>query len=464
MNRTFRRGIRSEALSTLRAMAEAPEENWWKELLRLWTPSGRGDGLRLAVRENTLDFYRKGNVVAHVGFGQCKKGECAPAYVKTHIKYLRGESAGGSYIKLMKGVDGWNWSDGAAPISFSTIKENIDLRMKGVRDAGSEKGMEKVGVDTIVGSNAAVIDLEMALPLDVAIPGSVGAPRMDLVALEKHGNEIRIVFWEAKTFDDPRLRIDGDSAAEVNGQLDTYSKYLANSAWQAAIISAYRETCELLKEFWSMRGERGPLHPLVDAAPRGDLNIDEKPRLVIFDNGSRTNIDEDPYWQRHRKKLVNAGIELLVKDRASEITLPVWCFTSEQYAALAAFNDTFSSSDFVFSKFGDSSKSDDGVITLGEEIFTVDANRFVNFAYDCGWVLDGFKYSEWMTSPEGKFFWSSPENLKQASGEQIAKLLTTFVRGDRFCEGTLSTAADEGFLTAMMRRADELARANAKPL
>ncbi len=462
MQKIFRRGLRSEALSTLRAMAEATEENWWKELLRLWTPSGRGDGLRLAVRENTLDFYRQGNVVAHVGFGRCKKGECAPAYVKTHVKYLRGESAGDSYVKLMQGADGWNWSDGGALTSFGAIKENIDARMKGVRDGGSErKGMEKVGVDTIVGSNAAVIDLEMALPLDAAIPGSVGAPRMDLVALERHGKEIRIVFWEAKTFDDPRLRIDGDADAEVVGQLKTYGKYLANSAWQVAIIRAYRETCELLKEFWSMRGERGPLHPLVDAARLGDLKIDEKPRLVIFDNGTRENIDADHYWRRHRDKLTSTGIELLVKDSAGQITLPIWQFTSAQCAALAAFEDTFSSPDFVFSKFEESSKADDGVITLGEELLTVDAERFVHFAYDSGWVLAGFNWSDWMTSDEGLFYRSSPQNLKEASGEQIAKLLTTFVRGDRFSEGTLSEAADAGFLTAMMRRADKLARASA---
>jgi hypothetical protein len=67
-------------------------------------------------------------------------------------------------------------------------------------------------------------------------------------------------------------------------QLETYSNYVADKDRRQEIIVAYRETCRLLTWFWSMRGEQNPLHPLIEAAARGDSNlvIDRKPRLVIF--------------------------------------------------------------------------------------------------------------------------------------------------------------------------------------
>ncbi len=77
--RDFKRELCDEAWRSLERLADLPDDNWWKELLRRWTPSGHGEGLRLAVRFNTLDFYHKGHCVAHISFGSCKKGEAAPA-------------------------------------------------------------------------------------------------------------------------------------------------------------------------------------------------------------------------------------------------------------------------------------------------------------------------------------------------------------------------------------------------
>ena len=70
-------------------------------------------------------------------------------------------------------------------------------------------------MDAIVGNSKNVIDLEMALP---AWGDQESALRMDLVSLEQAGNKIQIAFWEAKTFDDGRLRSKAGKP-EVIGQL-----------------------------------------------------------------------------------------------------------------------------------------------------------------------------------------------------------------------------------------------------
>ena len=81
----FNRGLRPEIMKAIRQM-NSEGENWWCDLLKLWEPSGSGrEGLRLAIRHNTIDFYRHGARAAHVVFGQCKRDECAPSRVRELI-------------------------------------------------------------------------------------------------------------------------------------------------------------------------------------------------------------------------------------------------------------------------------------------------------------------------------------------------------------------------------------------
>lgn len=316
----FVRKLSGDALVTLEALASAPHDNWWKELLRLWTPSGSGPGLRLAIRDNTIDFYRHGNRVAHVVLGK-------DTYVETHIKYVRGEAAGDRLLKLTFKDGIWAWNDGGPDVSFETIKANIDARMATLREKFPRKGLEKKGVDAVVGGNATVIDLEMGLPRDPALSlDDSGAPRIDLVALERFGEEIRIVFWEAKTLDDPRLRIDDeDKPSEVITQLKQYGAYLLDSDRQEKIIKAYRETCRLLAKCAGMIDDGSkPLHLLVaEAAKEGsNLRVDVKPRLMIFGKKNGKNADEDPSWTRHKTKIVGSGFVPVIKNEAAEIKLP----------------------------------------------------------------------------------------------------------------------------------------------
>jgi hypothetical protein len=46
------------------------QSHWWKDLLTLWRPSGQPTkedyGLRLAIRDGYMNFYRRGQSVARV--------------------------------------------------------------------------------------------------------------------------------------------------------------------------------------------------------------------------------------------------------------------------------------------------------------------------------------------------------------------------------------------------------------
>jgi hypothetical protein len=331
----FQRCLPKEALSALQDLHDAAKDNWWKELLALWAPSGRGPGLRLAIRKNTIDFYRNGNRVAHICFGKKKGDDAPPIYVETHVKYLRGEDAGDGQAKLRRTVDGWSWSESSERVSFANVVAAIDARMENLRRGKyPRKGLEKDGVDVIVGNNATVIDVEMGLPRDPNIANeNGGAPRMDLVTLEKHGSEIRVIFWEVKTFDDPRLRIkEGAKASEVMDQLETYREYLRDAARRERIVSGYRETCRLLQKFWGMLGNEGCLHPLIGEAamPESKLVLDSQPRLLIFNSANGKEIASDSFWPPHRTKIEEARIPVMINDRAAEIVLPVSAITNEQ--------------------------------------------------------------------------------------------------------------------------------------
>jgi hypothetical protein len=84
----FMRGLHPDALESLRQLTSESGENWWKDLISVWKPSGsvaRVSGLRLALRHNYLNFYSRGQSVARVGFSRA----CQP-YVETHVKYVFG--------------------------------------------------------------------------------------------------------------------------------------------------------------------------------------------------------------------------------------------------------------------------------------------------------------------------------------------------------------------------------------
>ena len=87
-------------------------------------------------------------------------------------------------------------------------------------------------------------------------------------------------------------------------------------------------------------------------------------------------------------------------------------------------------------------------------------NDLVSVAYDDGWVSPAVDWPGWMDTDEGRRLTSDPRAVGEATVEQLQCLMTSLVRGDRFTEGLLATKAQEGLLTAILRRVEALRSAS----
>ncbi len=233
----FARMIKPKALDALRRLAAKPDDNWWKDLLKMWRPSGStaGDhGLRLAVRKHYLNFYLRGRSVARVGF------VADEPYVSTHVKYAFGPEGEQLYERCATGRDIRHPKTGV----LLRYEGSATLR-KWMQHAGTYEGAEKTLVDRVVAENSTIIDLEMGLP-EIA-------RRMDCVALEREGDAILIVFWEAKIIDDKRLR--SRSKAEVITQLKRYKDFLDDDERARSVVTGYQNACKIFNDIHEMAAQ-----------------------------------------------------------------------------------------------------------------------------------------------------------------------------------------------------------------
>jgi hypothetical protein len=155
----FKRGLRNEAVLGLEQLTNSPGDNWWKELLRRWAPSGSGEGLRLAVRFNTLDFYFKGHCVAHIGFARGRRDEPASAYMKCHVRYIFEDNISGQQHASFDAEEGlWKHNEFAQARSLNEIVSYIERwKAESTPTRKRRKASEKAGVDAIVANNKNVI-------------------------------------------------------------------------------------------------------------------------------------------------------------------------------------------------------------------------------------------------------------------------------------------------------------------
>lgn len=281
---------------------------WWRDLLSLWRPSGHDagkHGLRLAIRNNYLNFYRKGQSIAAVSFAN---GGLAASL---HHKYVADNVEGQEYVKL--GADG-----SLRGKSLDTRYTGIDMLLEWIERAERNHATtEKRAVDEIVSANATIIDLEMGLPGTDERPY---APRMDIVALERAESGAHVVFWEAKMVHDGRIR--SRSEPEVFEQLKEYEDFATDdvSTGRNAVPGSYKEVARLLVRFSALAGGAYPLGDLVRevAASQAPLSVDCKPRLIVVKDDRRR---DEAAWMRHAQKLVDAGWAPKVLDHGGPYTL-----------------------------------------------------------------------------------------------------------------------------------------------
>jgi hypothetical protein len=289
---------------------------WWSDLLQHWRPSGSdsgNDGLRLTIRDGYMSFYRHGQSVAKVSVGR-RSGPM----LKIHLKYVVGSPTAKPgeqqhYVTLSQG--GLLSCTGYVG-TLGKYESRSDMLDDWIGRAGdqSRKGMgkEKVYVDKIVARNSGVIDLEMGLPgFGPDKNGKLVAPRMDIVALEDHRGDSKLVFWEAKMMDNGELRA-SRGLPRVCGQLQNYKSWMGNALRASQVAKAYKEHCEILLEIHDMAINRGLRIPdlgndVMNVAKSTTLpSLDIDPRLVIFD------FEQNQSWEAHGAKLRRNGVKFKV--------------------------------------------------------------------------------------------------------------------------------------------------------
>jgi len=123
---------------------------------------------------------------------------------------------------------------------------------------------------------------------------------------------------------------------------------------------------------------------------------------------------------------------------------------------LAGFVAVLEAPGFVAAEYG-TTELEAGVWVIPYPHYHPEVNRFVSLAYEDGWVRTDFDWGVWSTTQEAHTLRDDPEALAAATPDQLAKLITVLVRQERFSEGSLMWAFEDGLVLAIVRRAWVLA-------
>ena len=450
---------------------QARYKGWWRELLdyRFKGVDGGTYPLALAIRNGYLSAYIEGQSVMKIKFADAVEPPRVRAEI--HYKYL------GEEYRVFDGME--------VERTIYIPGTSIDCWIEKARSfaepkAGSEAFSEKQGVAVIVGRNPHVIDVEMALPASAT--GRRVADRIDIVALERAGEAINIVFYEAKLFSNPSLRAK-NFQPKVLKQLDKYENWITNDNRMTEIIDAYRETCRLLIELREMQGI--PVDELIVKASMdgSNLQVDPRPRLIVFGyDGSKS----DPHWLPHQAVLRGADLDqtrFIMEPRPEDVRLSRGtspegyideaedilasvegpemvekmnaCVRHHRLSAIARFAPVFTRPDFRFTARHEEISKRAGTAGAPRPHLSESAREFVECACDSGWV-ELADWRTWASSEEALDLNGKPARIANASEAQLGKLLTAHIRKDRFEAGALNSAFEAGVITAIVQRAEAL--------
>jgi hypothetical protein len=124
----------------------------------------------------------------------------------------------------------------------------------------------------------------------------------------------------------------------------------------------------------------------------------------------------------------------------------------DRLRALAAWVDAFERPGFAIGEWAGGERDAAGVIQMPYVDFAPEGLRFIGEMYAHTWVYP-FDWMAWASTPEAQVLIADPTQIAHAPAEDLARLLTTIIRGDRFSEGEIAGAYERGTLTAIARRA-----------
>jgi hypothetical protein len=264
--------------------------------------AGRKFGLRLAIRNGYMNFYRCGQSIGRISLN--RGGQ---PILSVHAKYVlpkadRDSLEDQEYLTLT--TTSLARRNGRPALPYDGIET-----MKGWVRVVDEcyRGDEKSFVDELlsVPANDGVIDLEMGLP---AWREKSSATRMDLVSVERVDGRLVIYFGEVKLVTDSRLRcrepLKQNQKPEVLRQLSDYRKYLAEPGHATSIGEQYSNAARLMRQIRMMADAIGTVRPLgqaiLDAADE-ELAVSDLARLIVA-NKNNTKAYQD-VWAKHQAKL-----------------------------------------------------------------------------------------------------------------------------------------------------------------
>lgn len=265
MTTTFERRLNTKLL-TKDVVKDTP---LLQHLLALWAPAGtdsrEGQRLRLAIRNNYVNFYAHGQSLAEVKFHLLQN----KFTFRVHKKYCGKGDNVRDYVS----------------VGLQTSAKELEAWRETALALNNKKA-EKMFVDALIAANESAIDMEMAFPGAVNAEGNKAAPRADLVLLEPCVGGHRIVFWEAKLSTNPEVRAKGHTEPKVLRQLQKYRDWFSDER-QAEVIDAYRNACKLFVQFQNLSKRDTPLGKVITAvaAGEGGLWVDPNVRLVVDDRG-----------------------------------------------------------------------------------------------------------------------------------------------------------------------------------
>ncbi len=129
----------------------------------------------------------------------------------------------------------------------------------------------------------------------------------------------------------------------------------------------------------------------------------------------------------------------------------------ERLRRLAAYEPVFNDPSFSPGTWEGGRPDEHGVIQMPWFSYNDTVDRFHRELAAAQWIYP-FDWPAWAATPEGRRLVSDPDAIATASAADLAKVLTSIVRGDRFHEGAFAAAFERGTIAAITRRAAELVR------